>query len=94
MAPQIGAAAAESLLGGGVLPHLADQQLVVAVGFHRGADLLDEFVGQLVGHVQTEAGGAAVQPGVDNAALPADKVHVGRVISCTSGSDSNPHQLR
>src|SRR5699024_10775796 len=38
-AQQVGAPLAVAVLGGGVLPHLADQQLVLAVGLDGGADL-------------------------------------------------------
>ena len=40
------------------------------------ADALNEEVGQLVGHVQPEAGSAQLHPGVDHAALAADEVLV------------------
>ncbi len=77
LAPQVGAAVVERFLGGGVLPHFADEQLVLAVGFDGGADLFDKIVRQLIGHIQPEAGSAQPQPCVDDAALAADKFHVG-----------------
>src|SRR5699024_6928819 len=76
-AQQVGPPAAKAVLGGGVLPHFADQQLVLPVGFDGGADLFDEAVGQLVGHVQPEAGRAPAEPGVDDAALAGDECDVG-----------------
>ena len=80
LAQQVGAPLAKAVLGGGVLPHLADQQFVLPVGLDGGADLLDEAVGQLVGHIQPEARSPAVQPGVDDAALPGDERHIGGVL--------------
>ena len=61
-----------------VLPHLAQQIAVGLFLLHDGADLLDEVVRQLVGHVQPPAVGAAPQPPADHAVLiPDDKVPVG-----------------
>ena len=42
-----------------------------------GAHFFDEGVGQLVGHVQTEACRAPAQPGVDDAALAGNKFDEG-----------------
>ena len=74
---QVGAAAAKGLLRRRIFPHFAQQQLVLAVGFDGSANFFNKIVGQLVGYVQPEAGRAQIQPGVDDAALAADKFHVG-----------------
>ena len=78
LAAQVGAPLAEGLLRCRILPHFADQQLVLAVGLHGLADALNKRVGQLVGHVKAEARSTQPEPGVDDAALAADKVDVGR----------------
>ena len=74
---QVGAAAAKGLLRRRIFPHFAQQQLVLAVGFDGSTNFFNKIVGQLVGYVQPEAGRAQIQPGVDDAALAADKFHVG-----------------
>ena len=79
LAQKVGAAHAVGLFGGGVLPHLAQQVAVRPVGLHRLADLFNEIVRQLVGHVQPEAGRTQGQPGVDHAAGAADELPVARV---------------
>ena len=74
---QVGTALPEGFLRGRVLPHFAQKQLVVAVGFDGSADFFNEIIGQLVGHIQPEARRAQVQPSVDDAALAADKIYIG-----------------
>ena len=77
LAQQVGAAVVKAELGCGILPHLAQQKLLRAYPLDGGADLLDEFVRQLVGHIQPEAGSAPTQPCVDDAALAGDELHKG-----------------
>ena len=77
LAQQVGAAAIEAKLGGGVLPHLAQQKLLRAYPLDGGADLLNERVWQLVGHIQPETGSTTAQPCVDDAALAGDELHKG-----------------
>ena len=77
LAQQIGAAVAEAILGGGVLPHFAQQEFFRADPLDGSADLLNEGVRQLVGHVQTETRRTPAQPGVDDAALAGDELHKG-----------------
>ena len=77
LAQQVGAAVVKAELGGGVLPHLAQQKLLRAYPFDGGADLLNKFVRQLVGHIQPEAGSTTAQPCVDDAALAGDELHKG-----------------
>ena len=74
---QVGAALAEGLLRGGVLPDLAQQQLVLAVGFDGSTDFFNEIIGQLIGHIEPEARGTQPQPCVNNTALAADEIHIG-----------------
>ena len=74
---QIGAALVEAELGGGILPHLAQQELFGADPLDGGAHLLNEFVGQLIGYIQPEACRAAPQPGVDDTARAGDELHIG-----------------
>ena len=76
-AQQVGAALVEAEFGGGVLPDLTQQELVRADPLDGGAHFFDEGVGQLVGHVQTEACRAPAQPCVDDAALAGNKFDVG-----------------
>ena len=78
LAQQIGAALIEAELGGGILPHLAQQELFGADPLDGGAHLLNEFVGQLIGYIQPEACRAAPQPGVDDTARASDELHIGR----------------
>ena len=77
LAQQIGAALIEAELGGGILPHLAQQELFGADPLDGGAHLLNEFVGQLIGYIQPEACRAAPQPGVDDTARAGDELHIG-----------------
>ena len=77
LAQQVGAAVVKTELGGGVLPHLAQQKLLRAYPLDGGADLLNEFVRQFVGHIQPETGSAPAQPCVDDAALAGDELHKG-----------------
>ena len=77
LAQQIGAALVEAELGGGVLPHFAQKELIRADPLDGGAHFFNKFVGQLVGHVQTEACSAPAEPGVDDTALAGDKFDVG-----------------
>ena len=72
LAQQVGAAVVKAELGGGVLPHLAQQKLFWAYPLDGGADLLDKRVRQLVGHIQPETGSTTAQPCVDHAALAGD----------------------
>ena len=74
---QVGAALAEGLLRGGVLPDLAQQQLVLTMGFDGSTDFFNESIGQLIGYIEPEARGTQPQPGVNDAALAADKIHIG-----------------
>ena len=74
---QVGAALAEGLLRGGVLPDLAQQQLVLAVGFDGSTDFFDKAVRQLIGHIEPETRGPQPQPGVNDTAFAADKIHIG-----------------
>ena len=74
---QVGAALAEGLLRGGVLPDLAQQQLVLTAGFDGGTNFFNEIIGQLIGHIEPEARGTQPQPGVNNTALAADEIHIG-----------------
>ena len=77
LAQQVGAALVEAELGGGILPHLAQQELFGADPLDGGAHLLNEFVGQLVGYIRPEACRAAPQPGVDDTARAGDELHIG-----------------
>ena len=77
LAQQIGAALIEAELGGGILPHLAQQELFGADPLDGGAHLLNEFVGQLIGYIQPEACRATPQPGVDDTARAGDELHIG-----------------
>ena len=77
LAQQVGAAVVKAELGCGVLPHLAQQKLFRAYPLDGGADLLNKFVRQLVGHIQTETGSTTAQPCVDDAALAGDELHKG-----------------
>ena len=77
LAQQVGAAVVKAELGGGVLPHLAQQKLLRAYPLDGGADLLDERVRQLIGHIQPETGSTTAQPCVDHAALAGDEFHKG-----------------
>ena len=77
LAQQVGAAVVKAELGGGILPHLAQQKLFRAYPLDGGADLFDEFVRQLVGHIQPETGSTPTQPCVDDAALAGDELHKG-----------------
>ena len=65
---------AVALLDGGVLPDLAQQQVVLAAGLDLFAHQGDDLVGQLVCHIQPEAGGPQPQPAVKDAALAGDHV--------------------
>ena len=56
LAQQVGAAVVKAELGCGVLPYLAQQELLRAYPLDGGADLLDERVRQFVGHIQPETG--------------------------------------
>ena len=80
LAQQIGAALAKAVFGGGVLPHLAQQELLRADPLDSGADLFNKVVRQLVGHIQTEACGTAPQPCVNDTALAGDELHIGGVL--------------
>ena len=80
MAAQVGAAVVERFLGGGVLPHFADEQLVLAVGFDGGTDLFDKIIRQFIRHIQPEAGSPQPQPCINHATLAADKVAVRGVL--------------
>ena len=77
LAQQVGAAVVKAELGGGVLPHLAQQELLRAYPLDGGADLLDKRVRQLIGHIQPETGSTPTQPCVDHAALAGDELHKG-----------------
>ena len=78
LAQQVGAALVEAELGGGILPHLAQQELFGTDPLDGGAHLLNEFVGQLIGYIQPEACRAAPQPSVDDTARASDELHIGR----------------
>ena len=94
LAQQIGAAVAEAILGGGVLPHFAQQEFFRADPLDGGADLLNEGVRQLVGHVQTETRRTPAQPGVDDAALAGDELHKGGGLLVDFRQGLEAHQLR
>lgn len=72
-------------LVGGVLPDLADEGGVRALGNNRGLDVLDEAVGELVGHVQAPAAGAGPQPLAQHAVLATDELAVLRVLLVNVG---------
>ncbi len=80
LAQQVGAALAKAVFGGGILPHLAQQELLRADPLDSGADLFNKVVRQLIGHIQPEACRTALQPCVDHAALAGDELHVGGVL--------------
>ena len=61
-------------LVGGILPHLAQQQRLRVQLLEALAEQGDEVVGQLVGHVQTEAIGAQAHPVGNDAILSCDDV--------------------
>ena len=67
-------------LVGGVLPDLAHEGAVRALGNHCGLDVLDKAVGELVGNVQAPAAGAGAQPLAHHAVLPANELVVLRVL--------------
>ena len=92
LAQQVGAAVVKAELGGGVLPHLAQQKLFRAYPLDGGADLLNKFVRQLVGHIQPETGSTPTQPCVDDAALAGDELHKGRglLIDLRQGLEAPP----
>ena len=73
-AQQVGAALVEAELGGGILPHLAQQELFGAHPLDGGTHFFNKAVGQLVGHIQPETGCAPAEPGVDDAALARDEI--------------------
>ena len=77
LAQQVGAALPKAELGGGILPHLAQQKLFRADPLDGGADLFNKFIRQLIRYIQPETGSAAAQPGVDHAALAGDELHKG-----------------
>ena len=49
-------------LVGGVLPHFAQQIFFAAVTLDGAADLLNKIIGQLVGHIQANAGSPQAEP--------------------------------
>ena len=77
LAQQVGAALVKAELGGGILPHLTQQELFRAHPLDGGAHFFNKAVGQLVGHIQPETGCAPAEPGVDDAALARDKFDIG-----------------
>ena len=72
LAQQVPPAHAVGRLVGGVLPHLPQHQGVGALGLGRRGEVVQEGVGQLVGHVQPPAGGPRRQPLADDALFPID----------------------
>ena len=73
-AQQVAAPLGVGDLVAGVLPHLADEHGVGLGLLHGAADLFNEPVRQLVGHVQPPAGGAGPEPAADDRVLPVDNV--------------------
>ena len=92
-AQEITAAAGIGDLVAAVLPDLTQQETVRLFLFHDAADIGDKIVGQLVGHIQTPAGGTGAQPVAHYAVLAGDdEIAVVRVIfvHCGQGVDAPP----
>ncbi len=70
LAQQVPPAHAVGRLVGGVLPHLPQHQGIRALGLGRRGEVVQEGVGQLVGHVQPPARGPRRQPLADDAPFP------------------------
>ena len=90
---QVLPAAGVGNLVAGVLPDLPQDHGVRVRLLHGGAELFDELIGQLVGHVQPPAGGPGPQPALHNGVLPGDDiVHVVRAVlpDVGQGADAPP----
>ena len=79
-AEQKAAAAAVAYLVRRVLPNLAEQQRVGLFGLYRGADSIEEAVGQLVRNVEPPARRSKPQPAAQYAVFAADELGERRVV--------------
>ena len=63
-------------LGGGVLPHLADNDGVRVLAFYSPAQVVQEHIRQLIRHIQPPAADAAAHPTAKDAVLTANIVPI------------------